>query len=160
MANIDGEYPTIIGADARIKGELFFDKGVRIEGAFEGEIRSKGSLAIAEGAKVQANIEAANLRLEGECKGNVVVSEKLQLMATARMEGDLRTSRLEIADGAIFVGNVIVGQQGGDQPRRSAEASTQIGRPQGQGPHPQGAHMPIRPQPQGRPQEVPAGANP
>jgi len=147
MANANGEYPTVIGSDARIKGELYFEKGVRIEGTFEGEIKSKGSLAIAEGAKVHANIEAANLRLDGECKGNVQVSEKLQLMATARMEGDLRTSRLEIADGAIFVGNVIVGHQGGEATRRSADANAV--RPQ---PQPQ-----MRPQP--RPQEVPAGAN-
>jgi len=153
MASVNGEYPTVIGADARIKGELYFDKGVQIEGTFEGEIKSKGSLAIAEGAKVHANIEAANLRLDGECKGNVQVTEKLQLMATARMEGDLRTSRLEIADGAIFVGNVIVGQQGGEATRRSADANAAHLRPPQQQ-----SQQQMRPQP--RPQEVPAGANP
>jgi cytoskeletal protein CcmA (bactofilin family) len=117
MAEVNGEYPTVIGADAKFKGELSFDKGVRIEGSFSGHIKSKGTLHISEGAKVEAQaIEAANVRVEGECRGNLFVSEKLHLLATAKMEGDLRTTRLEIADGAIFVGNVIVGQGAAEAP--------------------------------------------
>ncbi len=110
MSEPTSEFPTVIGPDAKFKGELSFDKGVRVEGHFEGQIQSKGTLHIAEGAGVTASIEAANVRVEGECKGNLNVSEKLHLLATAKVEGDLRTNRLEIADGAIFIGNVVVGQ--------------------------------------------------
>lgn len=108
-----GEFPTVIGADAKFKGEMSFEKSVRIEGSFDGQIKSKGTLHIAEGAQVTANVEATNVTIEGECKGNLTVSEKLHLMSTARMEGDMRTNRLEIADGAIFAGNVIVGNASG-----------------------------------------------
>lgn len=129
MADSNGEFPTIIGADAKFKGELSFEKGVRIEGAFDGRIESKGSLIVAEGAKVTADINAANVRLEGECKGNVVVTEKLQLMSTAKLEGDLKTTRLEIADGAIFIGNVTVGQSptGGASTRSSQSSDAATG---------------------------------
>jgi cytoskeletal protein CcmA (bactofilin family) len=162
-AEVNGEFPTIIGADARFKGELSFDKGVRIEGAFEGHITSKGSLHVAEGAKVAANIEASNVKVEGECKGNLVVSEKLHLLATAKMEGDLRTNRLEINDGAIFVGNVVVGQQAAAQAaRRPASTGVDSSSPQA-GPglnreqsKPQAA-VPMPPKP--RPQEIRIGPN-
>ncbi len=110
MSDFNGEFPTVLGEDARFKGELSFDKGVRLEGQFDGQIRSKGMLHIAESARVSADIEAANVKIEGQCKGNLAVAEKLQLLSTARLEGDLRTNRLEIADGAIFVGKVVVGQ--------------------------------------------------
>ncbi len=110
MSEVNSEFPTVIGADAKFKGDLTFEKGVRIEGSFDGQISSKGMLHVAEGASVTANVEASNVRVEGECKGNLAVSEKLHLLATAKMEGDLRANRLEIADGAIFVGNVVVGQ--------------------------------------------------
>ncbi len=123
MTDPKGEFPTIIGPDAKFKGELTFETAARIDGGFEGKIYSKGSLVVGEGAKIQADIEAANVRLEGECKGNVVVTEKLQLMATAKLEGDLKTTRLEIADGAIFVGNVTVGQTVGDSKSRRSPAS-------------------------------------
>lgn len=124
MAEANGEFPTVIGADARFKGEMSFEKGVRVEGSFDGEIKSKGTLHIAEGAHVTANVEAANVTIEGECKGNLTVSEKLHLKATARMEGDMRTNRLEIADGAIFAGNVIVGQSSGASSGRSVSSSS------------------------------------
>lgn len=124
MADISGEFPTIIGSDARFKGELSFEKGVRIEGTFDGQIKSKGSLHVAEGAKVQADVEAASMDVEGECKGNILISEKLHLLATAKMEGDIRTNRLEIADGAIFVGNVAVGQSATEAPARRPAMGT------------------------------------
>jgi len=110
MSEPNSEFPTVIGPDARFKGELTFDKGVCVEGQFEGQIQSKGTLHVAEGASVTASIQAANVKVEGACKGNLNVSEKLHLLATAKVEGDLRTNRLEIADGAIFIGNVVVGQ--------------------------------------------------
>lgn len=128
MADVNGECPTVLGADARFKGELSFDKGVRIEGHFEGQINSKGTLHVAEGAKITADIQAANVRIEGECKGNLTVSEKLHLLATARMEGDLRTNRLEIADGAIFIGKVVVGQAASEaHPRRPSPGASTVG---------------------------------
>ena len=154
MAEMHGENPTVIGADVVIKGELTFDKAVRIDGTFEGQIRSKGTLTISEGAKVTASVEAGNVRLEGECKGNLYASEKLQLMATAKMEGDIKATRLEIADGAIFIGNVTVGSgapSGGEARRPSMESSGQR-----EGNRPQMGGQPMRPRPQPQAQEAAA----
>jgi len=155
MPEVTSEYATIIGADATFKGELSFEKGVRIEGSFDGHVASKGALYIAEGAKVTANIEAANVRVEGECKGNLVVSEKLHLLPTAKLEGDLRTNRLEINDGAIFIGNVVVGQQAAQAARRPAESTPR--EPQkSTPPQPQSAAS-TPPAPKPRPQELRVG---
>lgn len=158
MSDVNEQYPTILGTDARFKGELSFDKGVRVEGTFEGQINSKGSLHVAEGAKIMADIEAANVTIEGECKGNLTVSEKLHLMATARLEGDLKTNRLEIADGAIFLGKVVVGQASPEASvRRPATAvgpqppmgSTKLGQP---------PMAPGAPRPRPQDARIPAGS--
>lgn len=156
MADFNGEYPTTLGADAKFKGELSFEKGVRIEGGFEGSIHAKGALHIAEGAKIMANIEAGNVKIEGECKGNLVVTEKLHLLATAKMEGDLRTNRLEIADGAIFVGKVIVGQASEESPMRRPATAQSPATPNQSGP---GARPPVTKvgQPPIAPQNAPPG---
>jgi cytoskeletal protein CcmA (bactofilin family) len=148
MTDSNSEYPTILGPDARFKGELSFDRGVRIEGAFDGHIKSKGTLHVAEGAKVSANVEAASVRVEGECKGNLTATEKLQLMATAKMEGDIRANRLEIADGAIFIGNVIVGQAAGDATIRRSTAQHEVGTPVATPPTTRSSHEPVRVSPQ------------
>jgi len=156
MAETNGEFPTVIGTDAKFKGEMSFEKGVRIEGAFEGNIRSKGTLHIAEAAKVSADVEAANVKVEGECKGNLLVTGKLHLLPTAKVEGDLRTNRLEISDGAMFTGHVVTGQAATEMPpNRSAAHGGGVGSPARPAPQPQGqpaAHP--RPQPPQPPQEI------
>ncbi len=156
MAETNGEFPTVIGTDAKFKGEMSFEKGVRIEGAFEGNIRSKGTLHIAEAAKVSADVEAANVKVEGECKGNLLVTGKLHLLPTAKVEGDLRTNRLEISDGAMFTGHVVTGQAATEMPpNRSAAHVGVAGSPARptQQPHGQ-TTAPPRPQPPQQPQEI------
>lgn len=109
MSDMTGEFATILGQDAKFKGEIMFEKGLRILGQFEGQIRAKGTLHIAEGAKVAAQIEAANVKVDGEVKGNVLCTEKLHLTSSAKIDGDLRATRLEMSDGAQFIGHVAVG---------------------------------------------------
>ncbi len=159
MSEPTSEFPTVIGPDAKFKGELSFEKGVRVEGHFEGQIQSKGTLHIAEGAGVTASIEAANVRVEGACKGDLNVSEKLHLLATAKVEGDLRTNRLEIADGAIFIGNVVVGQAAPEPAARRPDGAQVGAIPQTSGPTPRDpakiGQPPMSPgSPKPRPQEM------
>lgn len=129
MADTDanGEYPTILGADARFKGELEFDKGVRLLGTFDGSIKSKGRLHVAPGAKLNAEVNAADVQVEGEVRGNLTASGRVHLKSTARLEGDLKTARLEVTEGAVFIGRCEVGPTDGGKghvgpPTPAAEA--------------------------------------
>jgi len=112
QAQARGEFPTTIGQDAVFKGELMFEKGVRLLGRIEGQVRSKGQLDIAEGASLEGEVHAGNIRVEGSVKGNLHATGKVQLTASARLEGDLTTTRLEVAEGAIFIGRCVVGSDG------------------------------------------------
>ena len=55
MADANQEFPTILGPDATFKGELSFEKGMRLQGKFEGKINSPGRLHIAREAKLAAD---------------------------------------------------------------------------------------------------------
>jgi cytoskeletal protein CcmA (bactofilin family) len=112
MADEKGSFPTTIGADAVFKGELRFEKGVRLLGSFEGEIDSKGELVIAQGAKLTGEVKAETISIDGDVRGNLSASSKVQLSSSAKLEGDVETARLEVADGAILVGRVTVGMNG------------------------------------------------
>ena len=110
MADIAGqEFPTVIGPDASFKGELSFEKGLRLQGKFEGKITSTGKLHIAREAKIQADVEAGAIIVEGEVKGNLSASDRIELKASARYEGDLHASKLVVDEGAVFNGHVTVG---------------------------------------------------
>lgn len=117
------EFPTILGPDASFKGELSYEKGMRLHGKLEGKINTGGRLHIAKEAKMQADVDAGAITVEGDVNGNLNAADRVELKQSARYEGDLRASRLVVDEGAILVGHVTVGpdavknrppQQGGN----------------------------------------------
>jgi cytoskeletal protein CcmA (bactofilin family) len=106
-----GDFPTVIGPDASFKGELSFEKGLRLQGRFEGKINSPGRLHVAREAKLQADVEGGAIILEGDVKGNLVANDRVDMKASARYEGDLRAAKLTVEEGAVFSGHVTVGPE-------------------------------------------------
>ncbi len=124
MAEASNDFPTTIGADASFKGQLEFEKGVRLLGKFEGEISSEGQMVIAEGAKLNGNVKAGTIRVDGQVTGNLDAGAKIQLSASARLEGDVQTQRLEVAEGAVLVGRCIVGVNGAEKGRSEVKSAS------------------------------------
>ena len=122
----DSDFPTVIGPDAKFKGEFTFEKAAKILGGFEGTINSTGDLVIASQGAIQADIEAGNITIEGELHGNIAAQGLVELKETARLEGDLRCNRLIVGDGARFVGHCNVGNGLADRNAtiRTARAQT------------------------------------
>ncbi|HRK31858.1 MAG TPA: polymer-forming cytoskeletal protein [Tepidisphaeraceae bacterium] len=112
MADI-GEFPTVIGPDASFKGEMTFEKGLRLQGRFEGKINTNGKLHVAKEARLAADVDAGAIVVEGEVKGNLTASDRIELKASARYEGDLQATKLVVEEGASFNGHVSVGPEAG-----------------------------------------------
>ncbi len=130
MADDTTNFPTTIGADAVFKGELSFEKGVRLLGRFEGEITSGGELLVAEGAVLQGDVKTGSIRVDGNVKGNIDAATKVSLTSSARLEGDVQAQRLEVAEGAVLIGRCVVGVNGkpkaGGMTAASKPASTVV----------------------------------
>ena len=103
------EFPTILGPDATFKGELSFEKGMRLMGKFEGKVSTPGRIHITREAKMAADVEAGGIIVEGEVQGNLSAADRIELKNSARYEGDLRASKLVVEEGAAFNGHVSVG---------------------------------------------------
>ena len=58
---------------------------------------------------MQADVESGAIIVEGEVKGNLTANERIELKQTARLEGDLRATKLTVEEGAVFSGHVTVG---------------------------------------------------
>ena len=105
------EFPTIIGPDATFKGEMSFEKGLRLQGRFEGKISTAGRLHVSKEAKLSADVDAGAVVVEGDVKGNLNANDRIELKNSARYEGDLRASKLVVDEGAVFTGHVSVGPE-------------------------------------------------
>lgn len=100
---------TVIGPDTVVKGEMTVESHAKILGRFEGMIMSKGRIEVADKAQCQADVEAGIVLIDGNMQGNITVSDKLQLNATARLKGDVQAAKLAVADGASLDGHFRVG---------------------------------------------------
>ena len=112
----DSDVTTVIGADAVFKGELSFDKGVRVDGRIEGKITTKGHLAVSKEGKLQADVQAGSIVIEGTVKGNLTASDRIELRQSAKLEGDIRATKLIVTEGASFNGHCSVGPNAGSAP--------------------------------------------
>ncbi|MBC7332420.1 MAG: polymer-forming cytoskeletal protein [Synergistetes bacterium] len=95
---------TLVGDGTEIRGVMRADGAVRIDGLFEGEIYADGDVVVGEKGTVKATIVAKNILIAGKVEGNVEAKDRLELVATGRLIGDIKTPNLVIADGAIFIG--------------------------------------------------------
>jgi cytoskeletal protein CcmA (bactofilin family) len=102
---------TTIAADTRIKGEMTFERTVRIQGQFDGKITGKGELQVADTAVCRAEVETDNIVIDGTVEGNVKAAQRLQLNAKARLKGDIVAERLSAEEGASILGHVAVGAE-------------------------------------------------
>jgi hypothetical protein len=63
---------------------------LRIDGRLEGEVHCEKSVIIGEGATVRAAIEADEVAISGEVKGDISARRKITLDRTARVIGERR----------------------------------------------------------------------
>ncbi|HOD14025.1 MAG: polymer-forming cytoskeletal protein [Spirochaetes bacterium] len=99
-----GMVTTVFSKDTELNGELSFKKSLQINGTFEGEIVSGGFLVVGEGAVVKANIRAKTVIIIGTVYGNIEATSRLEIHTTGKLYGNIRTAKLQIADGVVFEG--------------------------------------------------------
>ncbi len=95
---------SVIGRDTEFKGVLKDKENVRIDGKFEGEIQTEGSVIIGEEAVVQANITAKAVDIGGKVVGDINCEGRVELFSSGSLEGKIKASDLTIGPGAFFNG--------------------------------------------------------
>ncbi|MDR3349845.1 MAG: polymer-forming cytoskeletal protein [Acidaminococcales bacterium] len=103
-AGPSGNVETLIGKTTSLNGVLNSDGSVRVEGMFEGQITAKGDIFIGPDSRIKAEINGRNVTISGTVTGNVSVNEKLELLAGATLNGDIKVKKLVIEEGAVFKG--------------------------------------------------------
>jgi len=95
---------TTLGRETDFNGVMRFKDSLKIDGAFSGEIVSSGFLYVEQGATITANIRVGSVVVGGTVKGNIEATEKLEMLTTGKVFGNIRTAKLKIADGVVFEG--------------------------------------------------------
>lgn len=93
-----------LGPSSSVRGELEAEGGIRIDGKFEGSVTSESNVIIGEGARVVADVSGINVTVAGYVEGHVTAAGRLEILATGRVDGDVRVGSILIEEGGIFHG--------------------------------------------------------
>jgi cytoskeletal protein CcmA (bactofilin family) len=98
-----------IGRSVVIKGEISGAEALYIDGRVEGSIHlADNRVTIGRNGSVAANINAKEVVIMGEVKGNVECSDRLDIRSEGSLVGDVVTRRISVEDGAVMKGSVQV----------------------------------------------------
>jgi cytoskeletal protein CcmA (bactofilin family) len=117
---------SLIGGATRIEGNLHFRGGLRLDGQVKGNViadtEEPSILVISDQARVEGEVRAARLIVNGQIIGSVYAAEMLELQPNARITGDVYYKGLEMHGGAQVSGKLTHDQ--GEEPVLKLAASS------------------------------------
>ncbi len=97
---------TTITEGIKFKGEITGQAGIVIDGEVEGRLDMQSAVVVGPSGVVNGDINAKSVKVAGKVLGNVKAADTFELEASGRIEGDVTSPRVVIAEGAFFKGNV------------------------------------------------------
>jgi len=102
-----------IGKSVVVKGEISSSEDLFVDGEVRGAIELREhSLTVGPNGRVEANVTAREIIVQGTLNGNLHATEKIEIRKTGSLLGDLTTARIIIEDGAYFKGSIDITKPG------------------------------------------------
>lgn len=103
-----------LGPSLQVKGEIYGDEDLIIDGAVEGIVRlNERKLMIGPAANVKADITAGEVVVSGNLKGNIFARGRIEIRNDGSVTGDVTTPQVFIEDGALFKGSIEIERSSG-----------------------------------------------
>jgi cytoskeletal protein CcmA (bactofilin family) len=101
---------SIIGAGMQVVGDCTTDGTLRIEGTVEGTVKAGKAVVVGKEGLVDGHVETQDAVIGGRITGSLQAASRLELQATAVVDGEIRARRMQLEEGAILNGNVTMGE--------------------------------------------------
>lgn len=128
MKKQETQITTIIGAGAVCEGDFSAKGSARIDGVINGSVKVTGNITIGATGCVHGDVDALSAVIGGEVNGNVTAPERVELIETARLIGDITTSVIVIDEKAIFHGKCDMNQEVPGKKAKPAAKAVRAGR--------------------------------
>lgn len=102
---LDSKIAGLIDQGTELKGDLTFKGSFRIEGNFKGTINSDSILIVGERGRVEADIKVGQVVINGEVRGNIQASQRVEVHGKGRVYGTIQTPKLVVEEGAYLEAN-------------------------------------------------------
>ena len=102
---------SIVGEGTTFHGELRLNGLLRVDGDFSGTIRTSGKVLIGKSGRAECTIRANTVVIGGIVRGNIYAEEKVIVLSTGMMIGNIHSPRLIAEEGVILNGNCLIKQE-------------------------------------------------
>ncbi len=116
---------SVVANDTSWKGDLSTETSVQVFGKVEGSITAREDIWIAEGAEVNATLNAQRIIVAGTVAGAIVASSRFEALPTSRITADVSSPTSVVHEGATINGNFKVGS-GTSSEAHSERSSTSV----------------------------------
>lgn len=117
------KFDTFIGAKAEIQGALRLQESVRIDGKVVGGIEAPHDadicVVIGPTGEVQGDVVARRIIVAGKVAGNIHAFERVELLSSALVQGDIKYASIAVEHGAKLLGLMLQVDGGAVTPLRS-----------------------------------------
>lgn len=113
MKGKSGDLNGFLDRGSSFKGELEFEDTMRIDGKFNGRIRSKNELIVGESAHIEGEIHVGRIAISGTVMGKIKADQRVEIHRNGKVYSDVDTPALVIEEGAIFQGTCVMDDKKG-----------------------------------------------
>ncbi len=96
---------SVLDQGCELEGRLTFSGTLVLNGKFQGELVSSGTLIVGQDGDLKADGQVGVAIISGQLSGHIIAQERVELRSTARIYGDIITPVLVLAEGVIFDGH-------------------------------------------------------
>lgn len=108
MANRSESLNSVIGPGSIFEGKFYISGSLKIDGKFQGEIKTEDELIIGETGKVKTNIKAKSVLIAGTMIGNIQAKEEVRIEKSGKLLGDIESPVLHLTPGVIIKGQMTI----------------------------------------------------
>ena len=108
---VAGHVDTLIGSRVTIRGDVHFSGGLYVEGTVQGgvfaEEGSDAVLTLADSGVIEGEVRAPHIIVNGQLHGDVYSTQRIELGAKARVQGNVHYQVVEMVAGSMLTGRLI-----------------------------------------------------
>lgn len=110
-----GDVVSIIGPGMKVVGDCSSDGTIRIEGQVEGSVKAAKSVVIGKEGAVLGDVVTQDAIVAGRVNGSVSAESRVELQATCRIQGDIRSRRIKLDEGGQVDGQLHMAGRSADK---------------------------------------------
>ncbi|MBI5396808.1 MAG: polymer-forming cytoskeletal protein [Verrucomicrobia bacterium] len=97
---------SVVTADMEITGNIKTNGSIQIDGKIKGDIAAGHDIALGKSGAITGNIAVNAIVIEGAVTGNITARDRIELKATASINGDVKAKRFSAEEGVTLAGKI------------------------------------------------------